>query len=558
MIQEIRLENFLFMQKSVLNFSSGLNVITGETGAGKSILLEAVKLLLGKKARSGIVLPGKRTARLQATFSIARLPELKNLLEESDLLDEDNPDELLITRTFKEDGAGKIMVNGMLGTLALLKRIGPYLMEIHGQNEHQTLIVPDVQRKYLDRTGNEAHLADLAELRQTFSKRQKLQQQYLELEERNAHSAERIKELQETLQELQSLGLKNEDEEDELKEELKKLSHSEQIISMLQGALNSLSGLNEQAGAASLCFKAADCLKKISEFDADIEACASRANSIYHELQDLEAELNSIAETTDMDPDKLYDIQARLSELSRTCRKYNCDFKGLFRLQQQINEELADLFEPDSSRQKLRKALDEINEKFAEQLTKISKRRQQLAKALSKTVSKEMEDLGFNSAIFIAALEPTDPTQNGAERVEFCVSLNPGVPEGPLRKIASGGELSRVALAIKKVLACNDDLPTLLFDEIDTGIGGKTAEAVAASLKALADQKQVLLVTHLHQIAKEGHFHFTVNKQVDKELTNVFIQQVVDDKRIEEIARMLGQTNADGLKFAKNLLAKTS
>ena len=183
---------------------------------------------------------------------------------------------------------------------------------------------------------------------------------------------------------------------------------------------------------------------------------------------------------------------------------------------------------------------------------------QKLAKDLEKKVSREMQDLGFNAANFLIDLTPVTPGPNGAEQIEFIVSLNPGAPGGPLRKIASGGELSRVALAIKKVLAQSDDLPTLLFDEIDAGIGGKTAEAVAGSLRALAAQKQVLLVTHLHQIAKEGNLHFTVNKLVEKDATQVMIQQVEDEARIEEIARMLGQTDADGLAFARNLLQKSA
>jgi DNA repair protein RecN (Recombination protein N) len=556
MIQELILENFLFMQKAVLSFCSGLNVITGETGAGKSVLLEAVKLLLGKKARSGIVLPGHRAARIQASFVIKDNIELKKVLEKLDLFNEDEPDELIISRTFKEDNPGRIMVNGVLTTLSTLKQIGPCLMEIHGQNDHQTLLQPEIQRKYLDRTGDESHISNLSNLANIYRQRQQLQQKYLELENRQRQSDQRIKELQQILQELETLGLNNPEEESILKDDLKRLGHAEQIANMLQSAITALEGEEEISGATPLCYKVYDFLRKVEDYDEQMKDASERALSLFHELQALGSDLCAIADSTDLDPDRLYDVQARLSDISRACRKYHTDFNGLFELQKSTSEELSDLFEPDAGRDRLRKQLDEINRSFETILKKVSEKRKILAKNLSKRVSAEMESLGFNSAVFDAVIESVEPGINGSERIEFFVSLNPGSPAGPLRKIASGGELSRVALAIKKVLACSDELPTLLFDEIDAGIGGVTAEAVASSLKTLADEKQVLLVTHLHQIAKEGHQHFKVSKQVTDERTQVFIEKVTDQNRIEEIARMLGHTDNQGLNFARNLLVK--
>lgn len=557
MIQEIHLENFLFMQQADLCFGKGLNVITGETGAGKSVLLEAVRLLLGKKARSGIVLPGKNSARVQATFNISTLTELKMLLEESGLNNDDDPDVLIISRSFKEDGSGKILINGMITTAGLIKQIGPYLMEIHGQNEHQTLLVPETQRKYLDRTGTDSFLQQLAELKVLYQKCQELQQRYLEIEQRQRHSAEKIQELQLILQELESLNLTDSEEEDKLKEDLQKLSHAETIINMLQSAVNALNGGDDNSGATSMSFKAAECLRRISAYDSRIARAEARAESIFHELRDLESELTDLAESTDLDPDRLYQVQARLSDISRTCRKYGRNFQQLFELHQQVKDQLSELYEPDSTREKVKKALEDIKRKFEIATDTVSQQRRKLAADLEKKVSREMQSLGFNSADFKVALTPATPGPNGAEQVEFMVSLNPGAPGGPLRKIASGGELSRVALAIKKVLAQSDELPTLLFDEIDAGIGGKTAEAVAGSLRALARQKQVLLVTHLHQIAKEGNLHFMVSKQVKQNQTAVEIRTVADDERVEEIARMLGQTDAEGLAFARTLLQRT-
>ena len=558
MITEILLENFLFMSRASLTFSRGLNVITGETGAGKSILLEAVKLLLGKKARSGLVLPGQTTARIQAEFDLAKLPELVVFLEESGFHNEESPQTLSITRTFKEEGNGRVLVNGILTTAAFLKQLGPYLTEIHGQNEHQTLLEPEIQRGLLDRTGNAVHKQNLITLQEIYAQRHKLQQKLQELETRQQHSAARINELQAILQDLTAINLCNPGEEEELKEELKKLSHAEQIISSLHTAVELLAGSEEASGATSQVFKSSENLKRISQYDKAIDGLYQRLNGAYYELKALESDIEELADSTGLDPEKLYQIQSRLSDISRICRKHATDFPGLFTLRDRVNEELSELFAPDSTRDKLKKELEAVEKQFVQLIKDISAGRTSLAQKLNQLVSTEMADLGFNSAQFTATLSSCNPGAHGAENIEFCVSLNPGSPGGPLRKIASGGELSRVALAIKKVLARSDALPTLVFDEIDAGIGGKTAEAVAASLRALGHEKQVLLVTHLHQIAKEGDYHFTVTKKVVDGLTSVSISRVDGDDRVEEMARMLGRTDSEGMSFARNLLQQNA
>jgi DNA repair protein RecN (Recombination protein N) len=247
-----------------------------------------------------------------------------------------------------------------------------------------------------------------------------------------------------------------------------------------------------------------------------------------------------------------------LSDFSRICRKYSTNFVGLFTMKTDIGNELEELLAPDTTREKLKKELAAVNEKFVSLHTAVSHEREKLAAVLKKSVSEEMGRLGFNAAEFSVQLNSITPSSHGAENVEFYVSLNPGSPGGPLRRIASGGELSRVALSIKKVLARSDALPTLVFDEIDSGIGGKTAEAVAESLRSLGQEKQVLLVTHLHQIAKEGSYHFTVSKKVIDDQTLVQIIPVKGSQRGVEIARMLGQTDEQGLAFARSLLEKNA
>ena len=556
MIREILLENFLFMPRAELTFSPGLNVITGETGAGKSVLLEAVKLLLGKKARAGLVLPGQTTAKIGAEFDIAGHAELAAFLEESGFRNEEEPQTLSISRTFKEEGTGRVLVNGILTTAAFLKQLGPFLMEIHGQNEHQTLLLPDVQKQLLDRTGSSQFRSSLTELHRVHHERQTLTEKLLDLESRQQQSANRIDELQASMQELSALNLSDPGEETRLKEDLKRLSNSETIIVSLQTAMGILTGSEEQTGATMQAYRTAEQLKKIAGLDTGFEDAYQRCSNAYYELKALESDLEAFAESTDLDPERLNQVQERLTTMSRACRKYGTDFAGLFDLKAKISSELEELLAPDLTRDRLKMELNLVDRRFHELVNTISRERQKLAEALNKKVSREMAGLGFNSAVFKAELMPVNPGASGAESIEFMVSLNPGSPGGPLRKIASGGELSRVALAIKKVLAGCDALPTLVFDEIDAGIGGKTAEAVAESLRSLGNEKQVLLVTHLHQIAKEGNHHFTVCKSVENDQTTVTIRRVENADRVEEIARMLGQTDNQGREFARSLLEK--
>lgn len=555
MIVELSLENFLFMKNSEISFFSGLNVITGETGAGKSILLEAVKLLLGKKARSGIVLPGCSKARIQALFNISTQEKLKSLLEEQDLLDEDEPNSLSISRSFRQEGGGKVMVNGTMTTIGFLKKIGPQLMEIHGQNDHQTLLQPDIQRKLLDRSGGQKMKDSLSKLSKIYKDKEIAQRNFHELEKNQENSAAKIKELHELAQSLASLNLNNESEENDLKEQSKKMEHAEQILSALQIASLSLSGADEVSGISELTYKAIEALNNISQYDTRFETILERLNNTYYDMREVESELENISDETILNPDQLYEIQARLSDISRACRKHNTDFKGLFILKEETSKLLEDLYEPNSSKKLVLEKLNMLTQELLEASSEVTKLRAKLAEKFSAEISSEMSLLGFNSSKFTVSLSKLpEITQHGAETVDFEVSLNPGAPSGSLRKIASGGELSRVALAIKKVFALSDDLPTLLFDEIDTGIGGKTAEAVASSLSALGKTKQVLLVTHLHQIAKEGTSHFTVTKSVEDDNTHISIQKVQGVMRTKEIARMLGRTDEKGVEFAKSLL----
>jgi len=558
MIVELRLENFLFMKEALLEFSPGLNVITGETGAGKSILLEAVKLVLGKKGKSGLVMPGETTAKIQAVFEISPQLGAWDFLDKSGYLNEEDPNSLTISRTFKMEGSEKVFVNGIMTSAAFLKDLGKFLMEIHGQNDHQTLLFAETQRRLLDRTGGELHLKHLSELKILYEDRKKLSSEFEELRKRICAGAEKIRELQEIIRELQDLALESPDEETNLKEEAKRLVYFEQIIGSLQTAIQALSGEDDNPGAVSLVYRAKDALKHAVNNDLKLNSPFDKLDSIFIELQDIQNQLCKMASECQYDPDRNSIIQARLAEISRCSRKFRTDAVGLIDLKKTVQREVDELTAPDATMKNLQTKLDEVESKYFYSIKQVSTERKKLSVKLAKSVSDEMSRLGFPSEGFSLDLKNCEPGQYGAEFIEFVVSVNPGGQGGPLKKIASGGELSRVALAIKKVLAQSDELPTLLFDEIDSGIGGTTAQAVAKSLKSLSEKKQVILVTHLHQIAKEGQKHFTVDKTVNDGTTKIQIHEVQGKGREAEIARMLGTSDSAGLAYARSILKEKS
>ena len=554
MLTDLHLEHFLFIEKARLDFSHGLNVITGETGAGKSILLEAIKLLMGKKAKSGIVLPQKRQATIQATFSIAAIPQIQQFLGDSGLCNEDDPSCLIISRTFRQDGGGKVFVNGLLSTTSFLRQLGPLLMEIHGQNEHQTLLQPDTQRRLLDRMGGLVHRRTLDDLKTSFYTCQKLKKSYENFCDKISLGKEKIQELQETVQDLASLNLTDQEEENSILAEVKLLANAEAIAQALDLAGTLLSGTDDHPGGVALVYQSKEALRQELEHDSRLEEPFAKLDSLYHDLVDVESQILSLSENSDFDPARLFPLQARLADFSRACRRYKCNFQELFQLYEDANNELETLYQPDSAGKRLQEELERQEVLLSGLCGNVSKQRQKLANSLEKLVRQAMEKLGFNQSKFLVELRPVPNTAHGCEQIEFTVALNPGVPAGPLRKIASGGELSRVALAIKQTLAEQDSLPTLLFDEIDSGIGGNTAEAVAQGLAKLSEQKQVILVTHLHQIAKEGEKHFVVEKFLKENETQVHIRDLNPREREIEIARMLGHNSTEGKHFARALL----
>ncbi len=554
MIHELSFENFLFMREAVLTFSPGLNVITGETGAGKSILLEGLKLLLGKKGRSGLVLSDSSSARVQASFSVKGQKSVLEFLEKAGLTNDDDPETLILSRSFRREGSEKIFVNGILTTTSFLKDLGRSLVEIHGQNDHQSLLQPETQLRLLDRMGGKPHQAHLETCRSLWNRKREMELALEDLQERLASGSRRLEEIRDILEELKKLNLSSPNEEEEIRTELERLVNSESIETAVRACRAALGGEDESPGAVSLLFRGREALQGAMEHDPGLKGWFEAVESVHLQAQDLLAEMNRSSREIEVDPQRIEFLQSRLSSIAKACRRHKTDLPGLLALVVALEKEVGELTAPDFTIARRQKELQEVETEFTRVVSEITRGRKKLAEKLEGLISAEMADLGFPRSNLTIRLPAGNPGPAGAESAEFIVALNPGAPGGPLRKIASGGELSRTALAIKRVLARSDDLPTLVFDEIDAGIGGTTAEAVASSLSSLASEKQVILVTHLHQIAKEGKRHFTVRKDVSGDSTSVSIKPLSGKEREAEIARMVGRPGSEGLAFARSLL----
>lgn len=554
MLKELILQDFLFVEYVELDFDKGLNVITGETGAGKSLLLEGIKLILGKKAKSGLVKNRKNITKIHAIFDVSRQNNVIEILKNYDLLDSDSPNILSITRTLKQEGSDKIFVNGILTNLSVIKELGKHLIEIHGQNEHQTLLLPDIQLELLDRYGGINHQQNTFEAKKIYLELKKLKNELESIEKQKKYNISRLAELEESIQTIENLNLSDKHELSNLQQEAKLLANLEKIAKNLISIRNLIDGVDDTIGVFQAVKKVKDQVSEIAQYYENAQGLVNKINTIYLELADFSHEISKLADKIEFDPERLNYLNERIANIDRVCRRFNTNFEGLFETLENLKNEYSYLTAPDFKIDALQDKINKLEVEFNVIINKISTERKKLAEQLKNDIMKSLDGLGFGRVEFEIRLNKIEPSAIGAESVEFLVSLNPGVEPEPLKKVASGGELSRLALAIKQVLAQADELPTLLFDEIDTGIGGKTAETVANKLHDLSKHKQIILVTHLHQIAKEADAHFVVEKKYKSNDTIVEIKKISGQQREVEIARMIGNTDQKTQEFAKKLL----
>lgn len=552
MLIHISVKNYAIVDHLDLELHEGMSVISGETGAGKSIMLDALSLTLGARTDSSVIRPGADKADILSSFDVSRIPEAQLWLKQRDL---DNQAQCMLRRVITREGRSRGYINGTPCPLVDLKALGALLIDIHSQHEHQSLLKTDTHRRLLDEF---AGATELARAVQSIAQRWRHTQQQLEqLSANDEEQRARRQLLTYQLEELEILAL-DEDELEQIEQEHRSLSSSE---SLLDNCRQIIDACNDNENNNVLCTLASLLQRANSLPDAPqafIQATELLA-SAQIQIEEAVSQFNHFADNFDADPQRQQWIEERLDAIYTLARKHRVQPEQLHALQAELTTELSTLDASDDTLEHLQQAAALLVTDYIEKARALSKRRNTAAKKLATAVMQQLQLLGMPDGQFNVALhaaDPSTPTMHGLESVEFLVSANPGQPLRGLAKVASGGELSRISLAIQVITAQTSRVPTLVFDEVDVGIGGPTAEIVGQLLRQLGETGQVLTVTHLAQVAAQGHQHLLVHKKHHKKTTHTAVKLLNHEQRIEEVARMLGGINLtdESLQHARKIL----
>lgn len=544
MLYQLHIKDFAIIDNLDLELSPGMTVITGETGAGKSIVIDALDIALGHRADNKMVRHGTDRAEINLSFDVNNIPQAKAWLEQKSLLSEND---CILRRVITREGRSRNFINGSAVTLQQIRELGNLLVHVHGQHQHQALVKRDEQRTLLDRYGHHQPLAQ--QVKEAYSTWQETQKQIIELQQRNAdHSAE-IALLTYQVAELKQLDLQA-GELDILFAEQKQLANGEAITETLQACLSQLSNNTE----LDLIQQSQQLQQRIEQLSAVISIPNNLRNLVNEaviQLQEAENELQTLASHIEINPERLQTVELRLTKIHDVARKHKIEANTLLPHQKELEAHLDQLKNADVHLEKLQQQAKEQLNNYLNVATQLTKKRQTAAKKLQKLITQSMQSLGMVGGKFeIAITQEQTPQINGVDHIEFMVSANPGHPLQPLSKVASGGELARMSLAIQVLTAQKDATPTLIFDEVDVGIGGSTAEIIGKLLRKLGETAQILCITHLPQVAAQGHQHLQIGKVTKNKTTLSKLHFLTTDQRITEIARMVG-----GLKITEQTIA---
>ena len=555
MLTELRIRNFALIEELSVQLGPGLNVLTGETGAGKSIIVGALSLLLGERASAEVVRSGADRASVEGVFDVGENPDLKHLLDESGIDAED--DTLILKREVAVEGRNRAWVNGSPATAALLGTLGRMLVDLHGQHEHQTLLRRNEQRAILDAYAGTGDLVE--DVAAAVRALRTIAGEIEGLDQRRREALQRADFLRFQLEEIDAASLRS-GEEEELAADARRLSHSEELMELagsLDGALagGGGGGLVDGVGAIRRTLSA---LTRIDPAQAQLEELYDTA---YYALDELRLQLQSYAGGIEHDPQRLEEIRRRQDLIFRLKSKYGPELEDVLAAGESARAELELLEGAEWELGELRKQEMRAREELQHRAAQLSERRAAAATELAAEVTAVLPALGMAGGRCEVALLPlAHPGPAGAEEVEFRVALNKGWEPRPLAQVASGGELSRVMLALKTILARLDAVPTLIFDEVDAGIGGKVALQVGEKMRAVARDHQVFAITHLPQIASRAHTHLLVQKREREGMGVTEVLPLTGESRVVEIARMLGgdPESSVSLEHARELLGQVA
>ena len=549
MLTDLTIRNIAIIDNLQISFKAGLTVLTGETGAGKSIIIDAVGLVMGSRASTDLIRSGEDEATVEAIFDITALPQVREQLSAAGF---DCQDELLVKRSISRSGKNRIHINGSMATLALLSDIACCLINIYGQHESQTLLRTENQLALLDNFAGSTSLRDRfsAMFRQLHAIRERLEH----LDEQERESVRRIDLLSFQSEEITTAQL-NTGEEAELEEQRQILANASRLGTTSAEAFELLYG--GDGAILGQLRRISSSIKELAVIDHALGELATTLESAYLQLEDASIELRDYSTRIESDPETLQQVDDRLDQIGRLKRKYGSTVEEVLAFQQEIDAELEELHGREHDRRNLEAERDCLTSELSAMGAELSARRRAAAADLKRALESEAHQLAMKGAVIEAALENSpEPRSSGCERVEFLFSPNPGEPPRPLAKIASGGELSRLMLAFKQVLP-ESDVPTLIFDEVDTGISGATSELVGRKLRNVAQRQQVLCITHLPQVASCAHHHLRIEKQVRDNRTATMVTDLDGEGRTREVARLLaGEKITDSaLAHAAEMLA---
>lgn len=540
MLLQLSIRDIALIDRLTLSFAPGLTVLTGETGAGKSIIVGSLDFVLGGKADRDRIAGGAERGRVEALFNISALPRVQSALAEMGLETEDGL--LPVCREILQSGRSVCRVAGEVVTVSQLRAVMAALLDLHGQHAHQSLLDPAKHLQFLDALGDAPHRAAVEHVRALYGEWSAVARSLKEIETNERERARREDMLRFQLEELEAAKL-SAGEEDELTRKRTLMRNAEKIRMGLEEAYAALSGdeSGEAPGALDALQRAAKALSGLAKFDARFEALGEQLNDAMYAAEGVCGDLDDLREECGVDPRGLEAVEERLDLLGRLRRKYGATTAEMIAYRERVREELESSADSEEKREALKKQEKAAKAAFMKEAEALSKARRALAKECETRVAQQLTALEMKSAVFeIAFAQDAPPSADGLDAVEFRLSANRGEPPRPLQKAASGGELSRVMLALKCVEAENDGVPTLVFDEIDTGVGGATGVAIAEKLREVGAKRQVLCVTHLPQIAAAAGTQFWVEKSVRDGRTHTAARELDLEGRVEAVAQMLG------------------
>lgn len=535
MLLHLTIRNYAIIDQLELNFSSGLTALTGETGAGKSILLGALGLVLGDRADNDSIKHGSDNAEIVAEFDIKNNTDVTAWLVEQEL---NADDECILRRRISKDGRSRAYINGTPINLQLIRELGEMLIDIHGQHEHQSMMKPVVQRQLLDDYAAHPNLVEAVS--NAFVQLKLVDEQLRHLEQATTDRNDRLDLLRFQTQELDALALED-NEYTKLNEQHSRLAHAERLTTTVQQVMQELYD-NEESNIQSNLSKSISSLQDIAEFDEKINPIVDLMQDALVQIDESISELRAYDDSLELNPAEFEAVEQRLQVILDLARKHRVEPEELSRLHQQLANELNDLDHADERLESLRSEHKALEQTYQNAAKALSSSRKKAAKLLNKKITSAMQTLGMKGGQFEININQANENKravHGNDRIEFTVTANSGQACKPLARVASGGELARISLAIQMITARQGKIPSLIFDEVDSGVGGGIAEIVGQHLRTLGKTNQVVCITHLPQVASQAHHHMRVHKQSEKKQTRTDVNALDREQRVEEIARML-------------------